>query len=84
MCEQLSSCEGVEWRSDGNRFALMGSHDALVQQMARLRLLAGALHKIVNDIRLLACGPRAGLGELQLPANAPGSSIMPGKVNPTQ
>ena len=84
VCEQLSACEGVEWRSDGNRFALMGSHDALVQQMARLRLLAGALHKIVNDIRLLACGPRAGLGELQLPANEPGSSIMPGKVNPTQ
>ncbi len=84
VCEQLSSCEGVQWRSDGNRFALMGSHDALVQQMARLRLLAGALHKIVNDIRLLACGPRAGLGELQLPANEPGSSIMPGKVNPTQ
>ena len=84
VCEQLSSCEGVQWRSDGNRFALMGSHDALVQQMARLRLLAGALHKIVNDIRLLACGPRAGLGELQLPANEPGSSIMPGKINPTQ
>ena len=84
VCEQLSRCEGVQWRSDGNRFALMGSHDALVQQMAQLRLLAGALHKIVNDIRLLACGPRAGLGELQLPANEPGSSIMPGKVNPTQ
>ncbi|NBQ19091.1 MAG: hypothetical protein EBU13_05535, partial [Synechococcaceae bacterium WB5_2A_257] len=49
-----------------------------------LLLLAGALHKIVNDIRLLACGPRAGLGELLLPANEPGSSIMPGKVNPTQ
>jgi fumarate hydratase class II len=62
----------------------MGSHDGLVQQMARLRLLAGALHKIVNDIRLLACGPRAGLAELLLPANEPGSSIMPGKVNPTQ
>ena len=84
VCQQLSACEGVEWRSDGNRFALMGSHDALVQQMARLRLLAGALHKIVNDIRLLACGPRAGLAELHLPANEPGSSIMPGKVNPTQ
>ena len=83
-CRLLSSWEGVTWRCDGNRFALMGSHDALVQQMARLRLLAGALHKIVNDIRLLACGPRAGLGELQLPANEPGSSIMPGKVNPTQ
>ena len=83
-CRLLSTWEGVSWSCDGNRFALMGSHDALVQQMTRLRLLAGALHKIVNDIRLLACGPRAGLGELQLPANEPGSSIMPGKVNPTQ
>jgi fumarate hydratase class II len=83
-CLLLSSWEAVEWRCDGNLFALMGSHDALVQQMARLRLLAGALHKIVNDIRLLACGPRAGLAELLLPANEPGSSIMPGKVNPTQ
>jgi fumarate hydratase class II len=83
-CRLLSDESGVTWRCDGDRFALMGSHDALVQQMARLRLLAGALHKIVNDIRLLACGPRAGLGELLLPANEPGSSIMPGKVNPTQ
>lgn len=83
-CELLSSWEGVNWSCNGNRFALMGSHDALVQQMARLRLLAGALHKIVNDIRLLACGPRAGLAELLLPANEPGSSIMPGKVNPSQ
>lgn len=83
-CRLLSEWDGVTWRCDGNRFALMGSHDGLVQQMARLRLLAGALHKIVNDIRLLACGPRAGLGELLLPANEPGSSIMPGKVNPTQ
>jgi fumarate hydratase class II len=80
----LTEWEGVPWNCNGNRFALMGSHDGLVQQMARLRLLAGALHKIVNDIRLLACGPRAGLAELLLPANEPGSSIMPGKVNPTQ
>ncbi len=83
-CQLLSEWEGVSWQCSGNRFALMGSHDGLVQQMTRLRLLAGALHKIVNDIRLLACGPRAGLGELLLPANEPGSSIMPGKVNPTQ
>ena len=65
-------------------FALMGSHDALVDLMHRIAQLAMGLHKIVNDIRLLASGPRAGFGELRLPANEPGSSIMPGKVNPTQ
>ena len=62
----------------------MGSHDALVQLSGTLRTLAGSLYKIANDIRLLACGPRAGLAELILPENEPGSSIMPGKVNPTQ
>ena len=67
-----------------NLFAVMAGHDALVQAMAQLRRLAVSLLKIANDIRLLACGPRAGLGELLLPANEPGSSIMPGKVNPTQ
>ena len=67
-----------------NLFAVMAGHDALVQAMAQLRRLAVSLLKIANDIRLLACGPRAGIGELLLPANEPGSSIMPGKVNPTQ
>ena len=67
-----------------NLFAVMAGHDALVQAMAQLRRLAVSLLKIANDIRLLSCGPRAGLGELLLPANEPGSSIMPGKVNPTQ
>ena len=67
-----------------NLFAVMAGHDALVQTMAQLRRLAVSLLKIANDIRLLSCGPRAGLGELLLPANEPGSSIMPGKVNPTQ
>ena len=67
-----------------NLFAVMAGHDSLVQAMAQLRRLAVSLLKIANDIRLLACGPRAGLGELLLPANEPGSSIMPGKVNPTQ
>ena len=67
-----------------NLFAVMAGHDALVQGMAQLRRLAVSLLKIANDIRLLSCGPRAGLGELLLPANEPGSSIMPGKVNPTQ
>ena len=67
-----------------NKFALQGAHDGLVQLSGTLRTLAVSLYKIANDIRLLACGPRAGLAELKLPENEPGSSIMPGKVNPTQ
>jgi fumarate hydratase class II len=62
----------------------MGAHDALVMASAVLKTLAVSLYKIANDIRLLASGPRAGLHELELPANEPGSTIMPGKVNPTQ
>ncbi len=72
------------FRPAPNKFAIMASHDGLVNTMSQLKLLAVSLLKIVNDIRLLACGPRAGLAELQLPENEPGSSIMPGKVNPTQ
>jgi fumarate hydratase, class II len=68
----------------GNRFAAMAGHEALVGLHGALRMLAIALTKIANDIRLMGSGPRAGLGELRLPANEPGSSIMPGKVNPTQ
>ena len=67
-----------------NKFAAQGGHDALVHLSGALRTLAVSLTKIANDIRLAACGPRAGLGELGLPENDPGSSIMPGKVNPTQ
>ncbi len=67
-----------------NKFAIMASHDGLVNIMSQLKLLAVTFLKIVNDLRLLSCGPRAGLSELQLPANEPGSSIMPGKINPTQ
>jgi fumarate hydratase class II len=68
----------------GNLFAAMAGHEALVAFHASLKMLAIALTKIGNDIRLMGSGPRAGLGELQLPQNEPGSSIMPGKVNPTQ
>ena len=68
----------------GNLFAAMSGHEALVAFHAALKMLAIALTKIANDIRLMGSGPRAGLGELQLPENEPGSSIMPGKVNPTQ
>ena len=67
-----------------NKFALQGAHDALVQFSGTLRTLAVSLYKIANDIRLMSCGPRAGFAELILPENEPGSSIMPGKVNPTQ
>ena len=67
-----------------NKFAALSAHDALVTTSASLRTLAGALMKIANDVRWLACGPRAGIGEIIIPENEPGSSIMPGKVNPTQ
>jgi fumarate hydratase, class II len=67
-----------------NKFAVQGAHDDLVQLSGSLRTLAVSLYKIANDIRLLSCGPRAGLAELEIPSNEPGSSIMPGKVNPTQ
>src|SRR5579862_7720635 len=67
-----------------NKFAVQGAHDALVQLSGTLRTLAVSLYKIANDIRLMACGPRAGFAELEIPENEPGSSIMPGKVNPTQ
>jgi fumarate hydratase class II len=67
-----------------NKFAVQGAHDALVQLSGTLRTLAVSLYKIANDIRLLSCGPRAGFAELMIPENEPGSSIMPGKVNPTQ
>jgi len=67
-----------------NKFAALSAHDALVTTSASLRTLAGALMKIANDARWLACGPRAGIGEILIPENEPGSSIMPGKVNPTQ
>ena len=67
-----------------NKFAIMASHDGLVNIMSQLKSLAVTFLKIVNDLRLLSCGPRAGLSELKLPANEPGSSIMPGKINPTQ
>ncbi|MFA5159233.1 MAG: class II fumarate hydratase [Candidatus Omnitrophota bacterium] len=67
-----------------NKFAALSAHDALVTASASLRTLAGALMKIANDVRWLACGPRAGIGEILIPENEPGSSMMPGKVNPTQ
>jgi fumarate hydratase class II len=81
---QITQLTGLPFTSAVNKFAVMGSHDAIVMASGALKTLAVSLYKIANDIRLLACGPRAGLHELDLPANEPGSSIMPGKVNPTQ
>ena len=81
---ELARLSGLPLVSAPNKFAVMASHDGLVNAMGQLRLLAVSLLKIANDLRLLACGPRAGLAELHLPENEPGSSIMPGKVNPTQ
>jgi fumarate hydratase class II len=75
---------GHPFRSAANKFAALSAHDAMVNASAGLRTLAGSLMKIANDVRWHASGPRAGLAELRLPENEPGSSIMPGKINPTQ
>lgn len=83
-CECLAELTGVPFRTAPNKFAVMGAHDAIVHTSATLKTLANSLYKIANDIRLLGCGPRCGFHELDLPSNEPGSSIMPGKVNPTQ
>ncbi len=81
---EISRLTGLKFRPAANKFEALASHDALVELSGALNTLAVSLTKIANDIRLLASGPRAGLGELKLPENEPGSSIMPGKVNPTQ
>jgi len=75
---------GKPFVSAPNKFAALSAHDAMVNVSAALRTLAGALMKIANDVRWYACGPRAGFAELRIPENEPGSSIMPGKINPTQ
>ncbi len=82
--DEIASLTGLPFVTAPNKFAVQGAHNALVMLSGAMKSLAGSLFKIANDIRLLACGPRCGLNELQLPANEPGSSIMPGKVNPTQ
>ncbi len=81
---QFASETGLPFRAAENKFAALAAHDALVNASASLRTLAGALMKMANDVRWLASGPRCGIGEIAIPENEPGSSIMPGKVNPTQ
>src|SRR5213594_713773 len=84
VARRLAALTGLPFTSAANKFAALAAHDDLVMASGALRTLAGALMKIANDLRWLASGPRSGLGELTLPENEPGSSIMPGKVNPTQ
>jgi fumarate hydratase class II len=84
VAARLARDTGLAWHGAHNRFAALAAHDELVSAHGSLKTLAVALMKIANDVRWLASGPRGGLGELLLPANEPGSSIMPGKINPTQ
>ena len=81
---EIAQLTGLPFVSAPNKFTVQGAHDALVQLSGTLRTLGVSLYKIGNDIRLMSCGPRAGFAELLIPENEPGSSIMPGKVNPTQ
>ncbi len=82
--EKISELTGKPFKSARNKFEALAAHDALVELSGVLKTLAASLMKIANDVRWLGSGPRAGIGELLLPENEPGSSIMPGKVNPTQ
>ena len=84
IAREVSAATGLDFETAPNKFEALSAHDALVDFSGHLNTLAVALTKIANDIRLLGSGPRAGIGELILPENEPGSSIMPGKVNPTQ
>src|SRR3989440_2384541 len=81
---EIASLTGLPFVTAPNKFTVQGAHDALVQLSGTLRTLGVSLYKIANDVRLMSCGPRAGFAELAIPENEPGSSIMPGKVNPTQ
>ena len=84
VAKKLSNETGKHFVAAENKFAELSAHDAMVDVSASLRTLAVALFKIANDVRYYACGPRAGFAELRIPENEPGSSIMPGKINPTQ
>ena len=84
ITHQLAMCSDFPFKEKQNKYSLIAAHDPLINVSSALKSLSTALMKIANDIRFLASGPRCGLGELKLPANEPGSSIMPGKINPTQ
>ncbi len=84
VAKYIATFTGLPFRTAPNKFEALAAHDAIVESHGALKQLAVALHKIANDIRMLASGPRSGIGEILIPENEPGSSIMPGKVNPTQ
>jgi fumarate hydratase, class II len=84
MAGEIARLTGIPFETAPNKFEALGSHDTMVELSGALNVVAVSLNKIANDIRLLGSGPRSGIGELLLPENEPGSSIMPGKVNPTQ
>src|SRR5205085_6862586 len=84
IARKIASLTGIPFVSAPNKFEALAAHDAMVLAHGALASIAAGLFKIANDIRFLGSGPRSGLGELILPENEPGSSIMPGKVNPTQ
>ena len=84
FASNVSKFTGINFKTAENKFEAIATHDAMVEMSGMINTVAVSLHKIANDIRLLGSGPRSGLGELNLPENEPGSSIMPGKVNPTQ
>jgi fumarate hydratase class II len=84
VARKLAELSGLTFVTAPNKFEALAAHDALVHAHGALKTLAAALNKIANDVRWLASGPRCGIGELTIPENEPGSSIMPGKVNPTQ
>jgi len=84
MAQRISCITKLPFKSGRNKFEGLSAHDAIVEASGAIRVVAVSLMKIANDVRWLGSGPRTGLGEITLPANEPGSSIMPGKVNPTQ
>ncbi|MFL2989590.1 MAG: class II fumarate hydratase, partial [Candidatus Neomarinimicrobiota bacterium] len=84
MAEEIKKNTGLNFKTAVNKFEALGGQDCIVELSGALKVVATSLFKIANDIRWLGCGPRSGIGEIILPANEPGSSIMPGKVNPTQ
>lgn len=84
VAEYIAEFTGLPFTSAKNKFEALAAHDALVESHGALKQMAVSLNKIANDIRMMASGPRSGIGEISIPANEPGSSIMPGKVNPTQ
>src|SRR5690606_38572990 len=84
VADYIAEFTGMPFKTAPNKFEALAAHDAIVESHGALKQLAVALNKIANDIRMMASGPRSGIGEIIIPANEPGSSIMPGKVNPTQ